>query len=69
MAAKIAAQQERVWIDNALVFFLLLINVANFLGELLQGVLVRAVLQLKVCDISSVSEPKPSGDALTLLLL
>jgi hypothetical protein len=69
VAAKIAAPQERVWIDNALVFFLLLVNVANFLGELLQGVLVSAVLQLKVCDLPSVSEPKPGGDALTLLLL
>lgn len=39
-------------------FFLLLVNVANFLGELLQGVLVGAVLQLKVCDFPSVSESK-----------
>lgn len=37
--------------------FLLLVNVADFLGELLQGVLVGAVLQLKVCGFCLVSEP------------
>lgn len=58
MAAKIAAQQEPVWSGNALVFFLLLVNVANFLGELLQGVLVGAVLQLEVCDFSQCLNPK-----------
>lgn len=41
--------------------FLLLVNVADFLGELLQGVLVGAVLQLKICGDSSVLEFKPSG--------
>lgn len=30
--------------------FLLLVNVADFLGELLQGILVGAVLQLKICE-------------------
>lgn len=69
MAAKIAAQQEPVCSGNALVFFLLLVNVANFLGELLQGVLVGAVLQLKVCDFPLVSEAKIGRDVLTLLLL
>lgn len=39
-------------------FFLLLVNIANLLGELLQGVLVRAVLQLKICGFASVSGPK-----------
>jgi hypothetical protein len=51
MAARTAAQQQRVWMDNALVFFLLLVNVANFLGELLQCVLIRAILQLQVCGL------------------
>lgn len=36
--------------NNALVLFLLLVNVADFLGELLQGILVGAVLQLKICE-------------------
>lgn len=41
-------------------FFLLLINVADFLGELLQGVLVGAVLHLKICAFSSVLQFNPS---------
>lgn len=36
--------------NNALVLFLLLVNVADLLGELLQGILVGAVLQLKICE-------------------
>lgn len=36
--------------------FLLLVNIADLLGQLLQGVLVGAVLHLKVCGYSSVSK-------------
>lgn len=49
-------ERKRGRSNNALVLFLLLVNVADFLGELLQGVLVGAVLQLKVCGFCSVSD-------------
>lgn len=42
--------------------FLLLVNVTDFLGELLQGVLVGAVLHLKICGFPSVLEFKPSWE-------